>query len=529
MSRHLAFSPASLRPILFSLALALLFCGNAVAQCDSLTSGSFNVAANWSCGFVPGSTNTVRVFHTITSTTDVGVDSLDIFPGAALVMDGFPLEIEIRTLVVHPGGLLSGGANSSIYITAPPGAAFDITNDGTIQAGATGGDVFIHDGGPGGDLPCPSGSRVTATGGTFRAAPPDGNVYILAGEVHLVDSHVEAGSGNVPYNLICSSVAGSVYIAGTTVVSGGTTQIYQGLNSNSSAPPAACPTSTREDGSVNVLALSCDGTGGDLIVGGHTVVGHPMAISPSQCTTVFGSHSVIADTATVNGSGNGCIYWDPPLLELAGDATLKAGDITVAGEDLDATGLANRTLPTPALDATGTLEIRLEPGGELDLQGLTPGFDYFQAGRQIVIAADRGQILTDRGVALGELMSPAPELVPFEPAFVVSLNPGSVRQVTPGSIVELPLVIANLSSGVSLTCVNIVDAPVWFGGPITIEVELDSGEAIIRTLTLEVPADAAPGDFAVLKVSAMGNGEGWVTSTHIFEVTESSKGPVAGS
>ncbi len=101
------FSPASLRPILFSLALALLLCGNAVAQCDSLTNGSFNVATNWSCGYVPGSTNTVRIYHKITSTTDVGVDSLDIFPGGTLVMDGFPLEIEILTMVVHPGGLLA--------------------------------------------------------------------------------------------------------------------------------------------------------------------------------------------------------------------------------------------------------------------------------------------------------------------------------------------------------------------------------------------------------------------------------------
>ncbi len=523
MSRILSFSPAPLRPVLISLALALLLCGNAAAQCDSLTNGSFNVGTNWSCNFVPGPNHTVRIFHNITSTTDVGVDSLDIFPGGTLVMNGFPLKIEVQTMVVHPGGLLTGGANSSIYITSPPGLPFDVTNDGTIQAGATGGDVFIHDSGPGGDLPCPSGSRVTATNGTFRAAPLDGNVYILADQVDLTDTHVEAGSGNVPFNLTCNSTAGSVYIAGVTVILDGTTQIYQGLNGNNGnnpPPPPGCGANfTLEDGSVNVLALSCNGAGGVLNVNGNTIVGQPVGNSPGQCATVFGTFSVIANTATINGPGNGCIYWDPPWLTLADDATLKAGDITVAGEDLDASGLAGRTLPTPALDATDTLEIRLQPGGELNLQGLTPGFDYFQAGGRIVIAADEDQILTDRGVRLEELMRPAPELVPATDTFALSLNPGSMRQVTPGSRVEHPLVASNLSTGVSLVDVNIVDAAGWLdGGPISLTANLDSGEAIFRTLTLEVPATAKPGDYTVLKTVTSIDGGPWVTSITIFEV-----------
>ncbi|MEM7583521.1 MAG: hypothetical protein AAF560_09085 [Acidobacteriota bacterium] len=519
------FSSATLRPVLVFVGLALSLSGSAAAQCDSLNNGSFNVGANWSCGFVPGPTNTVRVFHSIDSTTDVGVDSLDVFPGGVLTMNGFPLEIEVSTMVIHPGGTLTGGPSSSIYITSPPGLPFDITNDGVISAGAPGGDIFIHDGGPGGDLPCPSGSRVTSSNGAFLAAGVDGNVYILADQVDLIDAWVEAGSGSVPYNAICRSVAGSVYIAGVTVILDGNTQIYQGLNSNGAPPPVWCPGASAADGSVNVLALACNSAAGILNINGSTVVGHPMATSPSQCATVFGTTSIIAGSATINGSGAGCVYWDPPLLALADDATLEAGDITVAGEDLDASGLAARTLPTPALDAADTLEIRLQPGGELNLQNLTPGNAYFQAGSQIIIAADEDQILTDPGVALEELMDPAPELVRARHTYVVTLNPDSERQVTPGSTVEHPIIASSLSTGTGLVELYVEDSEGWLqGGPISVGANRDPGEALLRTLTLNVPASAAPGTGTVVKAVASINGGPPVSSVAIFRVAKPGKG-----
>ncbi len=521
-SRPFSCPLLSTRPVVIFLGLALLLCGTAAAQCDSQTNGSFNAAATWTCGFVPGPSTTVQIFHTVDSTTDIAVNSLDIFSGGVLVMNGFPLEIEVQTMVVQGGGNLVGAANSSIYITAPPGFPFDITNDGTIEAGALGGDIFIHDGGPGGDIPCPSGSRVSSTNGTFSAAPNDGNIYILADQIDLNGAIINGGAGFVPYNAICRSVAGSVYIAGVDVTINGASQIYQGLNANPNMPPLPqCNgvTTGPLDGSVRVQALSCNTGGGNLSIGGTTIVGNPLA-NANQCTTVFGTTSTIGANATING-GTSCVYWDPPLLELNDDASVKADHIIVAGEDLDASGLASRTLPTPALDAGDILEIRLQPGGQLDLQNLAPGFNYFQAGSQIIIAADEDQILTDSDVTLEELMSPPPELVPAESTFVVSLNPDSERPVHPGSSVEHPFVASNLSTGSGLLDVYIEDYKGWLqGGPVSVSVNVDSGEALVRTLTINVPASAAPGDYTVIKAVASINGGPQETSLTIFQVAK---------
>ncbi len=76
-------------------------------------------------------------------------------------------------------------------------------------------EFFFHDGGPGGDLPCPQGSMIMGTSGaSFLGEEKGGNVYLLADTIHLDSTTVRGGGGDPPFDFLCNSTAGSVYIAG---------------------------------------------------------------------------------------------------------------------------------------------------------------------------------------------------------------------------------------------------------------------------------------------------------------------------
>ncbi len=488
---HRTTGPAFLAAVCLSLVLAT---PGLAAVCDSLASGNFNFAGNWSCGTVPSAIDdaTVKTGHFMTSTANVTVQSLIVEGGAALEMQGFSLTVQTPTLEVQAGGSLQGasGANgSTVYVTAPMGASMTVRNYGVIRGGSPGGSVFIHDGGQGGDLPCPTGSLIEAVGGIFMGGAggtmgtpaPAGNVYLLAETVDLQSSFVVGGSGFVPFNFLGHSQAGNVYVAGINVVIDGGTFVTSGTNTN--------PATGAIGGTVKIVAQSCNANVGNLYIGpGSTVtVGAPsFGGCPGALVYAAGTSTILG---TVAPGPAGCLYWDPPKLVLAGDAELTGGQVILAGSDFDATGLASRTLATPAIDAADTLEINLNPGGAADFQGLAPGFVYFRAGSSITIRAD--QVLLDPGVGLEDLMEPPPDVLRGAPTLLLDMTGNHQQFVSPGASVQYPVQVTNIGSASAYFKVTIEDSEGWLaGGAQFISQSLDPGEAILRTLTIDVPRKA---------------------------------------
>ncbi len=486
---HDSRSPRALRPATLIFLAALLGLALAApglaATCDSTASGSFQDPSNWSCGHepLPGDAVTIHGGHGLVSTANVTATSLTVESGALLEIKGFSLRIEIQTLDVQPGGMVRGasGANgTTVFITSPPGATMTVRNDGLIRGGSPGGGLFIADSGGGGDLPCPSSSSIESNGGSFQGGSP-GNVYLLAATVDLQNASVAGGSGFVPINLFGNSQAGSVYIAGIQVILDGSTFVTSGNNTN--------PHPDAIGGTVKIVAQSCNSNLGTLFVGpaATVAVGSPAA---GGCP---GAILYAAFSSTIMGTvapGPGwCLYWDPPELNLVGDAQLRGEQVILAGSDLDATGLASRTLPTPAVTASGSLEINLAPGGTADFRGLAPGFVYFRAGSAIILRAD--QVITDPGVALEDLMDPPPDWLRGTATWLLDMPPSSEQFVAPGASVRWPVQITNIGSTGAYVEVTIEDDQGWLaGGALAIAANLAPGEAILRTLTIDVPRKA---------------------------------------
>lgn len=493
--------PGRLLLLILGLSLALAAPGFA-AICDSLTSGSWGAAGNWSCGSVPTAADvaTIQPGHFMTSTADVMVQSLTIESSAALELQGFSLKVETTLLEVQPGGTLqgaSGTAGSDVYVTAPLGASMTVRNDGMIRGGSPSGSVFIHHSSSG-DLPCPNGSLIESVGGLFLGGSVAGNVYMLAETVTLDSAVVVGGSGFVPINLLGQSRAGSVYIAGINVSIDGGSFITSGTNTNT-APGAI-------GGSVKIVAQSCLGGPASLYIGpGSTVtVGGPSSGGCPGALVYSAGISTILGAVTPGLST--CFFWDPPDLKLAGDAELNGSQVILAGSSFDATGLASRTLATPAIEAADTLEINLNPGGTADFRGLTPGFVYFRAGNAIILRAD--QVLTDTGVGLEDLMDPPPDWLAGAPTLMLDMTEDRQQFVAPGASVQYPVQVTNIGSTRVDVDVIIKDSEGWLaGGAQFISRSLAPGEAILRTLTIDVPRKARRSRSTTVALSASLNGK----------------------
>ncbi len=468
----------------FLMVIACLLAAPAAfgAVCESTTSGSFHDFDVWDCGSVPqnGDVGTIQRGHTLIAAQNVDTSNLVIRGGGVLEVEGFAVRIQILNLIVESGGTLRGSATvpSRVYVTGPFNIGINVINDGRI-VGSPGGHVFIHDQSPGGDRPCPIGSSIQSAGGSFEGGSGRGNVYLLAQHVELHDAKVLGGSGNVPPTAYSAGIAGSVYVSGLNVNIMDSTLIRSG--DNTSTLPGAI------GGSVKIAAQSCNSsTDGVLVIDDTSVVevGGPSDAECPGALVYAGQSSTIL--GTVDPGPLGCTYWDPPDLVLAGNAELTGKKIIVAGENMDARFLAQRSLGTPALDASEVLEINLRPGGALDLRGLQPGFAYFRAGTGITIRADN--IVTDGGVSLEDLMTPAPEWLPGAETLQLAVSPDSQQNVAFGNRIEHPLQVTNVGTSAVDVEVWIEDTAGWLqGGPRLIQAHLEPGEPILLTLILEVP------------------------------------------
>ena len=520
--------PGLLCQLAIAAASCVAFVPAASAVCVSNLGGGtgpYHNSNSWSCvpavpGGVPGINDDAQIIanDTLILTASADVNSLLIDPTSSLTFDGFGLQL--RTSMLDVLGTIDSTAGSTIYLTGLPGAPLTLLNSGSITAG-TDAHLFIHDGGPGGDLPCPSGSQVVSFNGSFEGGANHGNVYILASTVLLDNATVLGGSGNPPVNIFNRTIAGNVYVAGVNVTIQNATQISPGDNMNTPTPGI-----TDLDGTVKVVAQTCPGgppgpTPALTITDSSLTIPNPVTVmSVIQCpnVTVFSAGTSTITNSTIHDGAVGCLYWDPPDLELAGDAELIGGDITIAGDTFDASGLASRTLSTPAIQAAGTLEIRVNQDGLLDLSGLSAGFPYFTAG-QILIYADPDDIVTDRGVKLRKLMQPSPKILRPEPLLALSLNPDTAQLVSSPSTVSYPVQVTSVSSVPVDVEVFIEDSAGWLaGGSIFVGTNLDPGESVLRTLEIQVPAGLAPGEAAHLKIYAEIDGGPSVTGAAVFTV-----------
>ncbi len=81
--------------------------------------------------------------------------------------------------------------------------------------------------------------------------------------------------------------------------------------------------------------------------------------------------------------------------------------------------------------------------------------------------------------------------------------------------------VTGLSTDPAVVDVYAEDAKGWLaGGAVSVSASLAPGEAILRTLTIDVPASAVPGDVTVLKATASIAGQPPETSAAIFEVAK---------
>ncbi len=491
------------------------------------SNGTSNFAdpANWTPFGIPGPGDHafIQANHTVTATADVAVDILEVLNDGQLVMDGTALQIQVDVLFNHDGGTISGAAisgaagpyGSSVYISRRT-STLTLINDGVIQGGYPGGYVIVHDGGGGGDLACPNGSAILSNGGSFLGGDGGagaGNVYLLAATVGFVDTTVLGGTGAVPAG-IYGYGAGNVYITGVTVALDGLTKVRSGSNT----------ASTGLGGTVKIVGQSCNSAAGSVYIGPDVKV----KVGVPSNGTCPGALVYAAVSSTILGQvaagPTGCAYWDPPNLELVGDAELTGGTILIAGSDFDASGLASRTIATPAIDAADTLEINLTPGGVFDLQGLQPGFVYFRAGQRIQLCVDPAEILTDRGVSLADLMEPPPTMCPPKEVLLLGMDPNQQEEVATGQSLDVPVQVINLSNVPVTVNVFIEDYEGWLsGGSQSIPANLAPGEAVVRTVTIDVPATAKPGSSTTLKVGGVITGQPMQYSFSVFTVVDAGR------
>lgn len=500
-------------PLFITLFSTLLFsANNAMAgSYDSTGSGIYHQASTWilvSGGgpAIPGSTDQVNILagHVVQANSTITVDALTVQSGGNLTTLTSSGSIVAQTVTVQSGGTIQGfdnlgGFGGGVNISNMSNG-FSLLNEGLIRGGNPGGTLFISSAN-GSDLPCAAnGASVTGLNGLFLGGNDYGGVYIVSETLQMTNALIEGGSGNAP-----NRASGPVYLGGIGVTIDGSTLITSGSNS--------APSGTA--GTVKIVASNCYNGQGTLFVGSgvNITVGAPVvAACPGVLLYAGASSTVLGSVGPIGAIG--CMYWDPPVLSLAGHASLKAIKLDVAGDSLKTGGLQPGTL---ALEAQERLTISVNT---LDLTGLEVGLPYFVAGEEIVINAT--EILLDEGVRLEELMEPAPRLQGETKVQRLSVTPPVVATVQHGLNASVPIQLVSVGNvDIDNLTVKIMDSQGWLSGATYYyNGSLAAGESLNYQAVINVPADADFGSQTELYVVTVINGGTDTAEVSTFTVSE---------
>jgi hypothetical protein len=473
----------------FGILLALSLCaGNALAvNITSNGSGSWFNTATWSTGTVPGPGDivTIGTGHTVHLSSSgtpwqshIVVDRLTI--DGVLITDDKPsfgtdVVIEINRLRVNSGGSLigqSGTGNSpggSIWVYGR--SELRVTIDGSMIAGAgmPGGNIGVY----GYDtnwnaVPV----SVWNSTGTIQAGADGGFVTIYMRDIGVLGGLIAAGDSPVRCR------PGSVYLYAEQLLN---------IGGNAVVRSGDCPNPTqRAYGAVHITSSNQLSIGTNAVVDART----------NGCAWIWGNSSTILGTIIAP-----CLNYDPPDLTLADTGRLLGKNIKIAAQNFTADGLADPL----AIDATDTIDFYINPGGTLDLRGLSAGSNWFRAGNSITIRADAGKVLTDAGVSVSSLMSPAPVLLPGEAMRELLFNGGSDHYSgQPGSVLEIPRDIFNFGSASEPVTISITDSAGWLMNPVSESRTLGSGGLAQYVLDVAIPSGAMPGDSTVVLMTVTG-------------------------
>lgn len=499
-------------PFFIVLFITLIYSSkNAMAGTyNSTGSGDYHLGSTWNLvsgtGLaVPGISDQVTILtgHVVTAASGISVDALTVQFGGNLTT--LSESIEAQTVIVQPGGVIQGvdnanGPGGRVSISNI-GNGFSLLNEGLIRGGNPGGTLFISSAN-GSDLPCAAnGASVTGLNGQFLGGNDYGGVYIVSETLQMTNALIEGGSGNAP-----SRASGPVYLGGIGVSIDGSTLITSGSNS--------APSGTA--GTVKIVASNCYSGQGTLYVGSGVsiTVGAPVVAACPGVLLYAGASSTVLGSVGPMGA-IGCMYWDPPALSLAGNASLKAVNLDVAGDSLTIGSLQPGTL---ALEAQETLTISVN---NLDLTGLEVGAPYFMAGQEIVINA--ADILLDEGVELEQLMEPAP--IVQEQAMVqrLSVTPAVVSTVQQGVNPAIPIQLVSVGNAdIDELEVKISDSKGWLSGAgyYSYNGSLAAGESINYQAVINVPAGVRLGSRTRLYVTTVINGVRGTVETSTFTVAK---------
>ncbi|MFE7408003.1 choice-of-anchor G family protein, partial [Isoptericola sp. NPDC057559] len=371
----------------------------------------------------------------------VATDVTGATASAALTITAAP------TLSADPGTVPAGGTTTVTGEGFTPGS--DVTVQLTDAGGGAVGDPVTVTAGPGGAITTP----LTVAGDT-----PSGPYTVVATDVSGATAQADLAVTGPP------SVAvdpGTVPAGGTTAVTGGGftpgEDVTVQLTDDAGAPVGDPVTTTAgEDGTITAdLTVPADATPGD-----HTVVATDSTGATADAPlTVTAAPTLVADPGTVPAGGT---------TTATGSGFTPGSDVTVQLTDGDGDPVGDPVTATAGDDGTITVDLPVPADA-------TPG--------------DHTVVATDATGATAE----APLVVTAAPT--VAVDPGTVPAggtttatgsgFTPGSDVSVQLTDGS-------------------GDPVGDPVTTTAGDDGTITVDVPVPADATPGDLAVVATDVTG-------------------------
>jgi hypothetical protein len=471
-----------------ALLVLILSAGNAwAANITSNGSGPWNSTSTWSTATIPGPGDivTIGAGHSVhlasggvSSPAHIVIDRLTI--DGTLITDDKPsfgtdAVIEVNRLRVNSAGSLIGqngtGNSPGGSIRVLGRTELRVTVDGSMigGAGAWGGGIFVY----GYDAnwnPLPV--SVWNSTGTIQAGADGGFVDIYMRDIGVLGGLIAAGDSPI------NCAPGSVYLYAEQLLNIGGNAIVRSGDCPNLAP--------RAYGAVQIISSNQLSIGTNAVVDART----------NGCAWIWANSSTILGTVIAP-----CLNYDPPDLTLADTGRLLGKNIKIGAQKFTADGLADPL----AIDATETIDFYINPGGTLDLRGLSAGSNWFRAGNSITIRADAGKVLTDAGVSIGSLMSPAPVLLPGEAMRELLLGGGADRHsAQPGTVLQLPRDILNFGSASEPVTISITDSKGWLMNPVNDSRTLAAGGLAHYVLDVVIPPGAQPGESTVVQLSVTG-------------------------
>lgn len=480
---------------LLSGAVLVLLTGNAMAiSITSVSSGDWNSPSTWSPPVVPGPADSVTISAGDTvflasagtpAAPTVDVDALTI--DGTLVSDNVPgfgndMHVSLNTLVISASGLIQTqdgtgtSPGSSLFIVGKQ--ALNITVDGVMTLGnGWAKNIFTNAPGDGGGSLNIWGNQIPsstfACSGMIFAGSEGGDISITGMSNILINGGLLA--------------AGDSKLAGTPgkiqLTSDLTLDIGAGATIQSGDSPFVL-----SFGAYGSIVASTNGT---LNVAASAVVDG----MSWGCVFLWGNSSTIL--GTVNSP---CLSWEPPNLRLTGAGTLSGDSITIGAQNFKADSLAG----PGAINGANTIEVFVNPGGVFDLRGLASGTNWLTAGQSITIRADAGNILTDSGVSIGSLMSPAPTVLPAEALrdLIITGTSTTGFSVDPGQVLTLHSSVLNFGAVSEPVQVTFSDDQGWLQNPGGNSTTLAPGGSLDIPLSLAIPSSVAPAEKATITITA---------------------------